>query len=715
MDAERIRAEYGDLSLSPPHRVAAGSYCAWELTYTVGRIGMDDGSQLKVAVNQTSDWGPPQFEDPSADGYCTVETSADATVEGSFDPQGHVRPWRNTITVDVFDGSLGAGDTITVTLGDRRSGSMGLRAQSYPETDFELVGLVDAFETGEPVELVDRPAFDVVPGPVDSLVAVAPSQATLDDPVTVKVRGADYWGNAATGYDGSLVLETADGVLAESVVTVDGVAHADVTFDDTGVERVTVRDDANGLETVTNPVVVTDEPPERGVHWGDVHGQSQETVGTGTVEEYFAYARDRAFLEYTAHAGNDFQITDELWDRIRDAVDDFHDPGAFVTFLCYEWSANTPNGGDHNVYFRGDEPEIHRSSNWQVNEGREKSEGTYPVEALYERYEGRDDVLIVPHQGGRPARVREVIDSDLTPFVEILSVWGVFEWFGREALDAKHVGFVAGSDDHTGRPGASYPANVADWSFPIKGGLMAARAEALTRDALWDAFERRRVYGTTGARILLDVSVDDVGMGSSVSVTGRPEVEVTVRGTAPVQRIDLFRDGERCSTREFGGGPERFELTWTGARSKDRHKVLDWSGGLSVREGRILGVDELGFDHPDGGVTYRTPTHLRWDSTTAGNYQGLLLDVEGAEPTLAFNTEPLTATFDLDDRSGPRTIDAGYVDARLRARHVELPTQRDVEATFVDDPGPGEHYYYARVRQVDGEMAWSSPISVTRE
>ena len=39
---------------------------------------------------------------------------------------------------------------------------------------------------------------------------------------------------------------------------------------------------------------------------------------------------------------------------------------------------------------------------------------------------------------------------------------------------------------------------------------------------------------------------------------------------------------------------------------------------------------------------------------------------------------------------------------------------RDVSFTFVDnDVGPGENYYYVRVIQNDGEMAWSSPIWVT--
>ena len=44
-------------------------------------------------------------------------------------------------------------------------------------------------------------------------------------------------------------------------------------------------------------------------YWGDLHGQSEETIGTGSAEEYFSFARDRAFVDACGHQGNDFQIT----------------------------------------------------------------------------------------------------------------------------------------------------------------------------------------------------------------------------------------------------------------------------------------------------------------------------------------------------------------------------------------------------------------------
>ncbi|MEO7651638.1 MAG: DUF3604 domain-containing protein, partial [Bryobacteraceae bacterium] len=47
--------------------------------------------------------------------------------------------------------------------------------------------------------------------------------------------------------------------------------------------------------------------------------------------------------------------------------------------------------------------------------------------------------------------------------------------------------------------------------------------------------------------------------------------------------------------------------------------------------------------------------------------------------------------------------------------HTRQPMAKDVNFTFVDnEPSKGESYYYVRVIQVDDQIAWSSPIWITR-
>jgi hypothetical protein len=410
----------------------------------------------------------------------------------------------------------------------------------------------------------------------------------------------------------------------------------------------------------------------RHTYFGDPHGQSGETVGTGTVDGY-------------------------------------------------EWSANTPNGGDHNVYFRDDgDHEIRRSSRWLVtDDDDERAGGTSPVQALYDRFAGREDVLIVPHQGGRPATPSSC-DPELTPFVEIASVWGVFEWFGQEALDEGYrVGFAGGSDDHSGRPGATRPDTFRKHN--LAGGLMGVQAPALTRAALWEAFRKRRVYATTGARIRLDARIAGTPMGAETGTetetghTGPVAADVTVNGTAPVQAVDLFRGSERISGATFDRGPDRIEIRWRGARGTGRDKTIDWSGGVALDRGEITGATAVGIDRPTDGITVREPTAVRWTATTTGNHQAVRLAVDALDDaTLSVATEPATLDAALDDvdRDG-RQVAAPGLNAALELRRVGAGGPRDVAPTLSDpEPLAGTHPYYVRVRQADGEMAWSSPTFV---
>ncbi len=51
-------------------------------------------------------------------------------------------------------------------------------------------------------------------------------------------------------------------------------------------------------------------------YWADLHGQSEETIGTNSARELIEFARDRAFLDAMSHQGNDFQITTPFWNEL---------------------------------------------------------------------------------------------------------------------------------------------------------------------------------------------------------------------------------------------------------------------------------------------------------------------------------------------------------------------------------------------------------------
>ena len=103
-------------------------------------------------------------------------------------------------------------------------------------------------------------------------------------------------------------------------------------------------------------------------YWGDLHGQSEETIGTNSARDFHAFARDRAFLDAVSHQGNDFQITTAFWADLNELTAEFNEDGRFVAFPGYEWSGNTGLGGDRNVLFMNEGRQIHRSSHALVDD-----------------------------------------------------------------------------------------------------------------------------------------------------------------------------------------------------------------------------------------------------------------------------------------------------------------------------------------------------------
>ena len=49
-----------------------------------------------------------------------------------------------------------------------------------------------------------------------------------------------------------------------------------------------------------------------------------------------------------------------------------------------------------------------------------------------------------------------------------------------------------------------------------------------------------------------------------------------------------------------------------------------------------------------------------------------------------------------------------------RVVYTRKPGRSRVDFSFLEtDPEPGTHFYYVRLQQADGHVAWSSPIWVT--
>ncbi|MCA9654423.1 MAG: DUF3604 domain-containing protein [Myxococcales bacterium] len=703
----------GSVTLDPPGPVVAGSVGQWTLTYTVGSYGIDEGGTIKIARRFAADWERPQFDRPGEPAFCRVSTDGEASLAVRYDPKAHLRPWMRCIVIDVYDGCLAPGDVVTIVLGERSEGSPGIRAQTFLERAHELRVLVDPTNACLVRRLPSSPVISIVAGEPVSVVPIVPTRARVDEAVAVFLKGEDAWGNPTpppAGVELHWEGEPAGRVDGTTLrVGAPGHGHVVATW--------------QGRRFRSNPLLAEAEAPPLGRYWADLHAQSDATVGTGTELEYFDFGRRWAHLDVMSHQGNDFQMSDEDWRRLQDAVRHHHEDGRFVVFPGFEWSANTPAGGDRNVMYLEEGLPILRSSHWQVPEVPEDEHSpAHPADELCRRLKAAVDpskVVVAAHCGGRYADVRRYFDPEVERLVELASCWGVFEWLLWDAYEMGHrPGVMCNSDGHKGRPGAEGPGAG---QFGIHGGLTCILAESLTRASVFEALRQRRCYGTTGPRIDLDLTVEGAPMGSEIEASGRVRVEAAVRGSEPIEALLLLRGREvvaraRPPAFERCAGSRRIRLSWGGARIRGRGRRAVWDGTVEVHGPRIERVETFAFDSPADGVLRHDGHEVELRSRTTGDEDGLDLWLDRADAGRVVLRTPLgelAVELAQLDATGVRR-DLGGMDLHLSIRrYPELlhDTALRLRAELPVEPGQAVALMVKAI-QSDGHLAWSSPVYV---
>lgn len=738
----------GSITLSDRGPFPARSWGIFQQILTIGEMPMQTGGGVVVGVPFVWDGGYPQHENPSGDNFVSLSCShPDARFEKIRErlPGTGMHEGFRGNPVPAFrlvEGSLQKGEKIVLTYGDQSGGSRGLLMQST-RTDAAVLPLYVDLQ-GKGLALTPKwPSFEIEGRQVESVQAFAPSVVEAGESFDVAVRSQDDFFNRAGGaipaYQVTLNGEAFRRIPAGGdAITI----LKDIRLELEGVFRFGFRSLDGTILGSSNPVWVQKNPTYR-IYWGETHAHTAMAEGQGRIDTFYRYGRDDARLDFLGLSEHDIWLDALEWRSIRDAVSRYSEEGHFVAFMGYEWTGRRASGGHHNVFLR--------TPNLAVVPVQQ----AYRLALLYQRLREKnktDDVLIIPH-GHNPGDWR-MNDVDMEPVVEIQSLHGTFEWFGNYYLrNGFQVGFVAASDDHRSRPGYAAPIGTVAplHQFGQFGGLAAVMATEKTSTGIFNALKERRCYAVTSAqRIILDVEVNGTAMGQRAPYQDRRVLESRVMGTAPLDEIVVVKNGSVVYANYPPPVPLRSDVTVQVAFESSSEPFMRdnprgyriWKGKMRVRNGKLTKatsksenhhLEELRIDPEDQN---RLSFHLK----TRGDTEVLILELRGASSATELILE-LTETNEIGSSSGsfrsPATIPARQVrlpfsqlsegrleqnlpvdrhNDRIRVRLVDPNGPMDRQFTFVDtdraDPGD---YYYVRVRQQDGAMAWSSPIWVGGE
>lgn len=732
---ERMPKALGRVTLDPRGPFPSGSHQKIEQTFTVGSVDLEEGGHIFLGREVVTDYGFYQTTDATKENYVTISSSRPGAVfveanSALFGPKGQFVVPTSVQAFRLEGGTLTEGDTVTIVYGDTSGGSPGFRVPEF-ESDVLYLPLYIDFKGDEHYLSPVLQSYATEGGPAADVAVFAPTVVAAGTPFSITVRTQDRYHNRATGaipgYDIAVAEQSLRSVPAggPALQQIDGVQ-----IEAPGVYRIAAESGDGALQAQSNPILVK-ASPEHGIYWGDTHAHIRYGEGLGSIPHFFTHARYDSRLDYVSLTEHDVFLDDFEWSTMVDATQEYNAPGEFITYLGYEWTAGLPSGGHHNVLFRQLD-----------NQDRVPIQEAPTLEALFEglrREKRAQDVVTIPHAHA-PGNWK-LSDATLERVVEITSMHGSFEWFGENYVKQGHeVGFVGASDDHRARPGVT---GTTPGGLEQFGGLGAVLAASKTRDAIFAGLRARATYATTGERIALELRANGKIMGARLPVRSEVHLRGAVYGTAPIETIEIIKNGDTVWQKNFAATrltPQCAALvTFESEADPMTYDVprgaRTWEGTIDVRGATLNGLDALGIDNvynefavmsdtKDGRVTFSCRTRGRPNSlllhlTGASEDTEIVVSLEETQEGIRLLTNTGLRTFPAETirlpfaklNNGRMAHDAS-VDAftdTLRVTILDPDASRDRDLNYTGAGAAEGDYYYVRVQQIDGAVAWSSP------
>lgn len=305
------------------------------------------------------------------------------------------------------------------------------------------------------------------------------------------------------------------------------------------------------------------------LYWLDSHVHSALSADAeGEPDEILHYARDRAQLDVVVMQENDHMYDTSLteteyalgtwlsrWISAR---------GPLLALPGFEWTQMLPSDGADRA-----RPRFWRSS------FRNHRTVIYPLRGgpVLRYPEVENDIgrlyAAVRQAGGVMHTQHETFLLAAEPeeaAIEVTAGWGIYFLNPGRIHAALNAGsrkaFIGTSDSHRRNPG-------------LGGGLTGIYAEDSSDTKILEAYRDRRMFATTGSRVLIEARLNGVLMGRDVPVSGPARLDLRVDSPRTVKRVVLVRDGTEIKSFP-GEGRRELQLGHEDATSPGKTTWYYW-------------------------------------------------------------------------------------------------------------------------------------------
>ena len=490
----------------------------WKITYTAAKEGISTGGGIVFHISPFWGWTPPQDRDPERPGFVSIKCS-DRSKKLEID----VNSRNNYVVIRLKEQPLNHNKQITLIYGDTQKKFATAKARSdiyaeknerlYIKVDGDGDGFFTPIKTHPKINILSRSAkhFNVtVPSYIEPGKSFHVTAATLDN--------ADNWDKS---YSRTIDLKSFPKGVSCLEIRTEGIGRLfQCITEKKDAFVLSAKNNDTAINTVSNPVVSTKKKPPLNLYWGDIHGHSNLSDGTGTPDDYFAYARFAAGLDaaiLTDHDAWGFDRLDEhpeIWSLIKNKTAKHHKPDKFITFSGYEYT-NFTTGHMHVIFKEEPAPLL---------SFRDPAYST--PNKLWKALKGHEAITIPHHVGGGPIATNwNYYDPKFMPLVEICSIHG-----NSESIDA---------------PDCIYK--------PVKG--------AFIRDAL--ARDYKLGIVASGKQIILDFKINNHMMGETITLDKHTSknIEIKITGTDRLRLVEVIKNN--TSLEKYSWTDPTFSATFT--------------------------------------------------------------------------------------------------------------------------------------------------------
>jgi len=504
-----------------------------------------------------------------------------------------------------------------------------------------------------------------------------------------------------------------------------------------------------GMREVPKPA----EQAGKRLYWGDLHNHNAVGYARGSLERAYDIAQEHLdFFCFTGHSQwpdmpampesprkthlRGFEVFRNNWEKVQRLANDNYVPGQFVPFIGYEWHSSQK--GDQCVVFPGEDAELR-----YIDDIRELQEFAKSFGAI-----------LIPHHpayltGWRGANW-DVLDTSVSPVLEIFSEHGNAEsdlapyGYDRHSMGGRYtvntyqwllqqgvrIGAVANTDDHLGYPGA------------YGQGLCAVYADDLTRESIFEAVKARHVYGVNADRIGLQFGLNGAFMGDSVAASSQRQIAVTVDGKSVIDRVEVLRNNrvihrdhpvDRVTDRDSWKKPVmcRIEYGWGSGGAVREENIFDWEFSVGIENGEILEATPCFQSGPFDEDRRDTLSRAGENRYTVQSYTSRSNAYEERATKgviLKLNATPETQlTVDIGQpvrkqvsksmgelaESSDVAFTGEFTSPSMLFHRITFAEHYETAFEVEDNRKPiADDWYYVRVQQSNGSLAWSSPIWV---